>query len=109
MSKDYYNILGVNKNASKDEIKRLFISWPINIIPTKKKAMRLNLKRSTKLTRSYPTIPKGRSMISLVPIFPQVAGRLPAGEDFPIKVGLIFPVFPPEADRQMVWNLILET
>lgn len=31
---DYYKILGVDKNASQDDIKRLFVNWPVNIIRT---------------------------------------------------------------------------
>ena len=45
MSKDYYNTLGINKGASKEDIKRPFIRWRINIILTKKKEMKRNLKK----------------------------------------------------------------
>lgn len=31
---DYYNILGVNKGASQDDIKKRTRSWPVNIIRT---------------------------------------------------------------------------
>lgn len=31
---DYYKILGVDKSASQNDIKRLFVSWPGNIILT---------------------------------------------------------------------------
>lgn len=31
---DYYKILGVDKNASQDDIKRLSVNWPVNTIRT---------------------------------------------------------------------------
>ena len=31
---DYYKILGVDKNASQDDIKKAFRNWPVNIIRT---------------------------------------------------------------------------
>lgn len=31
---DYYKILGVDKSASQNDIKRLFVSWPESIILT---------------------------------------------------------------------------
>ena len=35
MTNDYYKILGVNKSASDEEIKKRFAGWRINIIRTK--------------------------------------------------------------------------
>lgn len=31
---DYYKILGVDKNASQDDVKKAFRKLPVNIIPT---------------------------------------------------------------------------
>ena len=45
MSKDYYNILGINKDASKDEIKKAFYKLAHKYHPDKKKGMNLNLKK----------------------------------------------------------------
>ena len=46
-NKDYYSILGVSKNASDSEIKKIFVSWQRNIIPmyVKIKMQKKNLKK----------------------------------------------------------------
>ena len=56
--RDYYDVLGVNKSASKDEIKKPIESWLSNIIQIKPKAIKLqkkSLKRQVKLITYFPT------------------------------------------------------
>ena len=45
MAKDYYNILGIDKKATKDDIKKRFANSHTNIIPTKRAVMRRNLRK----------------------------------------------------------------
>ena len=51
MAKDYYEILGVSKSASADEIKRAFRKKPTNSIRIKMEAAGKNLKKPTKPIR----------------------------------------------------------
>ena len=65
--RDYYEVLGVQKGASEDEIKKAYRQSAKNTIPTFTPATRTarrSSRRSTRLTRCFPTAKSARAMTS---------------------------------------------
>ena len=61
MAKDHYKILGVEKKASKDDIKSVQKTSRINIIPTKRVATSKSLRRRAKHTKYFLTTANARN------------------------------------------------
>ena len=63
--RDYYEILGVSRSASTDELRRLSAAWRANIIPTSTRcSAEETKKRSMKLMRCFP-IPKSGLLMTV--------------------------------------------
>ena len=66
--RDYYEVLGVPKNASKDDIKNIYRNLRFSIIPTEisRREPKRNLKKSQKPMLYYPTTKNGKGTIHTV-------------------------------------------
>ena len=68
-NKDYYEVLGLSKGASDDEIKRAFRKLAIQYHPDKIRGIKRRRKNSKRLMRPikyYPILKRGLGTISLV-------------------------------------------
>ena len=106
MKKDYYEILGVGKEANTEEIKKLFASSRINIIPTRAEVIRANLKRRARLTVFCLTRRKELNMTLMGK--PELIADIKAEEEGEVSVISISPVLPDrdKADKETFKILI---
>lgn len=76
---DYYKTLEVSKNASAEEIKKLFEKRLINVIPINQEEMKKNLKKLTKHIKHFLILKKDLNMINMVALLNKLSRK---GEDF---------------------------
>ena len=75
--RDYYDILGISKSASKDKIKKAYRKLALKHHPDKNKGNKIsedNLKKQVKLTTFYQMISGKLTMINLMLLFESGGG-----------------------------------
>ena len=95
MAKNYYDILGVNKGASDDEIKKAYRKLAHQYHPDKSGGNEAKFKEINELIRCFRTKAKEANTTNLARLSSkrEMEAR-PAVPDFPVLV-----IFPPKADQ----------